>query len=73
MTDMSSKGGCSLYEAGFDDADGEDVAVVVYALLLADDTGGVMQTKDRDEFKSRVEIFSMLSREDQRVRRCPSY
>ena len=29
MIDISCKGGCALYEAGFNDADGEDVAVVI--------------------------------------------
>ncbi|CAL6286735.1 unnamed protein product [Bathycoccus prasinos] len=66
MIDISCKGGCALYEAGFDDADGEDVAVVVYALLLADDTGGVMQTKDETNSNHALRFFRCC-REDQRT------
>ena len=66
MIDISCKGGCALYEAGFDDADGEDVAVVVYALLLADDTGGVMQTKDETNSNHALSFFRCC-REDQRI------
>ena len=70
MTDISCKGGCALYEAGFDDADGEDVSVVVYALLSADDTGGVMQTKDETNSNHALRFFRCC-REDQRIAALP--
>ena len=66
MVDISCKGGCSLYEAGFWPADGEDVSVVIYALLLADDTGGVMATKDETNSNHALRFFRCCH-EDQRI------